>query len=83
MWGPVVGTVVLEPTSALVQSWLGGAHGGVQLTLYAVILIVVIMWRPTGLLGVLTGAYERIVRAAPRGVPGAATAEPKGAPLEG
>ncbi len=83
LWGPVVGTVLLEPTSALVQSWLGGAHGGVQLTLYAVILIAVIMWRPTGLLGVLTGAYERIVRAAPRDVPGAAAAEPKGAPLDG
>jgi branched-chain amino acid transport system permease protein len=83
LWGPVVGTVVLEPTSALVQSWLGGAHGGVQLTLYAVILIVVIMWRPTGLLGVLTGAYERVVGAAPGGVPGTATAEPKGAPLDG
>ena len=83
LWGPVVGTVVLEPTSALVQSWLGGAHGGVQLTLYAVILIVVIMWRPTGLLGVLTGAYERIVRVAPSGVQGRATAEPKGAPLDG
>jgi branched-chain amino acid transport system permease protein len=83
LWGPVVGTVVLEPTSALVQSWLGGAHGGVQLTLYAVILIVVIMWRPTGLLGVLTGAYERMVRVAPSGVSGTATAEPKGAPLDG
>jgi branched-chain amino acid transport system permease protein len=83
LWGPVVGTVVLEPTSALVQSWLGGAHGGVQLTLYAVILIVVIMWRPTGLLGVLTSAYERIVGAAPSGISGTATAEPKGAPLDG
>ena len=83
LWGPVVGTIVLEPTSALVQSWLGGAHGGVQLTLYAVILIVVIMWRPTGLLGVLTGAYERVVRAPVGGVPGTATAEPEGAPLDG
>ena len=51
LWGPVVGTVLLEPTSALVQSWLGGGHGGVQLTLYSVILIAVILWRPSGLIG--------------------------------
>ena len=26
LWGPVVGTVLLEVTSALLQSWLGGGH---------------------------------------------------------
>ena len=67
LWGPVLGTLLLEPTSALVQSWLGGAHGGVQLTLYAVILIVVIMWQPKGLLGMFAGAYNRIFRTAPHG----------------
>jgi len=75
LWGPVVGTVVLEPTSALAQSWLGGGrHPGVQLTLYAVILIAVILWQPTGLLGALTGAYRRLVRASPGGLPGTAAA---------
>jgi branched-chain amino acid transport system permease protein len=63
LWGPVVGTVLLEATSALLQSWLGGGHGGVQLTAYALILIAVILWRPAGLIGVLTSTYERIVRA--------------------
>jgi len=83
LWGPVVGTVLLEPTSALVQSWLGGTHGGVQLTLYAVILMAVILWRPTGLLGVLTGAYERMVGAASGGTPATTSAVRKGAPLDG
>src|ERR1700726_2730772 len=32
LWGPVVGTVLLESSSALLQSWLGGGYGGVQLT---------------------------------------------------
>jgi branched-chain amino acid transport system permease protein len=62
MWGPVVGTVLLEPTSALVQSWLGASHGGVQLTLYAFILMAVILWRPDGLLGFFTDLYERLFR---------------------
>ena len=65
LWGPVIGTVLLETTSALLQSWLGSSLGGVQLTVYSLILIAVILWRPTGLLGVFTEAYARIVGADP------------------
>src|ERR1700730_2176150 len=65
LWGPVVGTVLLEATSALLQSWLGSGHGGAQLTVYSLILIAVILWRPSGLLGVLTNAYAHIVQARP------------------
>jgi branched-chain amino acid transport system permease protein len=63
LWGPVVGTVLLESTSALLQSWLGGGHGGVQLTVYSLILIAVILWRPNGLLGVAAELYARLVPA--------------------
>lgn len=65
LWGPVIGTVLLETTSAMLQSSLGSGLGGVQLTVYSLILIGVILWRPTGLLGVLTEVYRRIVRADP------------------
>jgi branched-chain amino acid transport system permease protein len=61
LWGPVVGTVLLEATSALLQSWLGSSQGGVQLTVYSLILITVILWRPTGLLGLLAQAYGWVV----------------------
>ncbi len=60
LWGPVVGTVLLEVTSTLLQSWLGGGHGGVQLTVYSLILMAVILWRPAGLLGLITDVYHRI-----------------------
>lgn len=63
LWGPVIGTVLLETTSALLQSWLGSGFGGIQLTVYSLILIGVILWRPTGLLGVFIEAYRRIIRA--------------------
>ena len=65
LWGPVIGTVLLETTSALLQSWLGSGFGGIQLTVYSLILIGVILWRPTGLLGVFNEVYRRIVRADP------------------
>jgi branched-chain amino acid transport system permease protein len=60
LWGPVVGTVLLEATSALLQSWLGGGHGGVQLTVYSLILIAVILWRPSGLIGLVAETYARL-----------------------
>ena len=62
LWGPVIGTVLLEATSALLQSWLGSSLGGIQLTVYSLILIAVILWRPNGLLDVLIDVYERIFR---------------------
>jgi branched-chain amino acid transport system permease protein len=65
LWGPVIGTVLLEVTSALLQSWLGSGLGGLQLTVYSLILISVILWRPTGLLGVFTDAYKWIVHVPP------------------
>ncbi len=63
LWGPVIGTVLLETTSALLQSWLGSSTGGVQLTVYSLILMAVILWRPTGIMGFITEAYEHYVRA--------------------
>jgi branched-chain amino acid transport system permease protein len=52
LFGPLIGTVLLETTSALLQSWLGN-QAGVQLTVYSVILMAVILWRPTGIMGLL------------------------------
>jgi branched-chain amino acid transport system permease protein len=63
LWGPVIGTVLLEAGSALLQSWLGGSRGGMQLTVYSLILMAVILWRPTGLMGLFTDAYRRLVPA--------------------
>jgi branched-chain amino acid transport system permease protein len=59
LWGPVVGTVLLETTSALLQSWLGSTTGGIQLTVYALILMAIILWRPTGLMGLVNEFLQR------------------------
>ena len=75
LWGPVIGTVLLEATSALLQSWLGSGHGGVQLTVYSLILMAVILWRPAGLIGILTDVCARFSPAS--------LAHAKEAPLDG
>ena len=71
LWGPVIGTVLLETTSALLQSWLGSSIGGIQLTVYSLILMAVILWRPTGIMGFISEIWGRRLRARPaRAVPG-------------
>jgi branched-chain amino acid transport system permease protein len=65
LWGPVIGTVLLETTSTLLQSWLGSSIGGVQLTVYSLILMAVILWRPTGLMGLMSEAWQRHVSRKP------------------
>ena len=59
LWGPVIGTMLLETTSALLQSWFGNSIGGIQLTIYSLILMAVILWRPTGIVGYLKEIYQR------------------------
>jgi branched-chain amino acid transport system permease protein len=62
LWGPVLGTALLEPTSALLQSWLGSSRGGVQLIVYALVLMAVILWQPNGLLGIVKATSGRFVK---------------------
>src|SRR5258707_10536442 len=52
--GPLVGAVLLETTSALLQSSLGSI-AGVQLTAYSLILMAVILLRPPGIPGYFAG----------------------------
>jgi branched-chain amino acid transport system permease protein len=65
LWGPLIGTVLLETTSALLQSWLGSSIGGIQLTVYSLILMAVILWRPTGLMGMIVEARQRFAARKP------------------
>jgi branched-chain amino acid transport system permease protein len=59
LWGPVIGTIVLETTSTLLQSWLGSSTGGIQLTVYSLILMAIILWRPSGLMGFFNEVMQR------------------------
>ena len=52
LWGPLVGAVVLIPTSELTRSYLGGA-GGIDLMIYGGLIVVVALARPTGLVSLL------------------------------
>ncbi len=52
LWGPLLGAVVLIPTSELTRSYLGGA-GGVDLMIYGGLIVVMALARPAGLVSLL------------------------------
>jgi branched-chain amino acid transport system permease protein len=65
LFGPLIGTVLLETTAALLQSWLGN-QAGVQVTVYSLILTAVILWRPTGIMGFAKELFSKHARSAGR-----------------
>ena len=62
IWGPVIGAAVLIPLSELTRVYLGGTGGAVDLIIYGGLIVLICMYRPDGLIGVikdLIGAAER------------------------
>ena len=62
LWGPLIGAIVLIPTSELTRSYLGGA-GGVDLMIYGGLIVAISLARPAGLVSLL--APRRTVPDAP------------------
>ena len=58
LWGPLLGTLVLVPLSELTRVHWGGGGRAVHLVVYGVLIIVLAVYRPTGLMG-LIGQFKR------------------------
>jgi branched-chain amino acid transport system permease protein len=57
--GPILGALILVPLSEFLRAVLGGVFPGVNLIVYALTLIVIIRFRPTGILGWLNRKKEQ------------------------
>ena len=55
VWGPVLGAAFLIPLSEFLRTSLGSNTHGVDIVLYAVILIVVVLRFPKGIAGIIEG----------------------------
>ena len=49
--GPVIGALIIVPLSQMLNSQLGSVLPGSNLAVYALIMIVVVLFRPAGLVG--------------------------------
>jgi branched-chain amino acid transport system permease protein len=61
LWGPVIGAGVLIPLKSYLKEWLGATAGlvGIDLILYAVIIMVVSAVEPRGIWGIVEKLRRR------------------------
>jgi branched-chain amino acid transport system permease protein len=53
LWGPVIGAAVLIPISEAARIYLGGTGGAVDLMIYGALIVLICVFRPSGLLGII------------------------------
>lgn len=59
--GPFIGALTLRPIVELTLVTLGSTYSGIHLIVYALFLIVIVIWRPGGLIGFVSSAYEKVL----------------------
>lgn len=67
VWGPIVGAALLVVVEQLAQRELGGTYAGAQLILYGLVVILVVRYRPDGIVEPLGRLYDRIIARLPGG----------------
>ncbi len=68
LWGPVIGAAVLVPLSEFTRIYLGGTGGTVDLVIYGALIVLICIFRPIGLVGIVRDWRRgRTVRGRDRG----------------
>ncbi len=53
IYGPIVGAAILIPLSEYTRAYLGGTGKGIDLMIYGVLIMVIVIFEPRGVLGLL------------------------------
>jgi len=61
LWGPVIGAGILIPLKSYLKEWLGATAGlvGIDLVIYALIIMIVSAFEPRGIWGIVEKARRR------------------------
>ena len=61
LWGPIIGAGVLIPLKSYLKEWLGATAGlaGIDLTIYAVIIMLISAFEPRGIWGIVEKVRRR------------------------
>ena len=57
--GPIIGAAVLIPLSELTRVYLGGTGGAVDLVIYGALIVLVCVFKPEGLIGIVSHWFSR------------------------
>lgn len=60
VWGPSVGAVVLVPIAEWTRAQFGGTFAGAHLLLYGAILVVVMLFMPYGIVGLVRSLWKKV-----------------------
>lgn len=71
--GPVVGAFIMQPLTEITHGLFGSSLPGLHVIIYGALLILMIIFRPAGLVGWLGGLYERLLGVLPGGDRGLGT----------
>ena len=64
LWGPALGAAILVPLSEYSRIWFGGTGRTLDLIIYGILIMLVCMWRPSGILSLLEERIRRRTRPA-------------------
>lgn len=57
--GPILGSFILTPVNEIVRGSLGGSYAGLHLLVYGMVLIVVVLFLPKGIVGLIDGILKK------------------------
>jgi branched-chain amino acid transport system permease protein len=60
--GPVFGALIIVPASELLRGWLAQSASGLYLVLYGLVVILVILYFPSGVSGAIARGWARLTR---------------------
>lgn len=61
-WGPLLGALVLIPLQEYSRAYLAKLGSGMDLIIFGLIIILMMVYQPGGILGILTGSRQRRAR---------------------
>jgi branched-chain amino acid transport system permease protein len=61
LWGPALGAAILVPLSEYSRIWFGGTGRTIDLIIYGILILLVCMWRPSGILSLFEERMRRRV----------------------
>jgi branched-chain amino acid transport system permease protein len=59
MWGPIIGAAILIPLAEYSRIWLGGTGQGIDLIIFGIVIMLMIIYRPKGIAGMLEKIISR------------------------
>jgi branched-chain amino acid transport system permease protein len=59
LWGPALGAAILVPLSEYTRIWLGGTGGAIDLIIYGILILLICMYRPSGILSFFEEGIRR------------------------